>query len=333
MDSQRVALGRVLLADGGDFFHRIPIDRWRESIVAWREMERLEYDAVALGELELRQWSLTDSLLRLGTKLPLVTTNIERRAGEGEWKPIGARYRIVDVDGVRVGFISVLPEGRTSSHALEQTKGAVRMLPAIPTTREVARLLKGASAGGSPRILDKSEVKRIAGERVDLLVLLGYLDQRGMQDVADSIPEIDLILGGVHQARDEQPVRLGGAIVNRSGDRGVAVAVTHVVVSPASEIVEFSGRTAVLDESLPHDPQVEATAQAATEASERDRVARREKKRKERLEQLRLEREQQERDREPGPAAPAPSPAGGAAPAAPEPGGAPAGSRVKGRSG
>jgi len=331
VDSQRVALGRVLLVDGGDFFHRIPLDRWRESITTWREMERLGYDAVALGELELRQWSLTDSLLGLGTKLPLVTTNIERRLGDDDWKPVGARYRIVDVDGVRVGFISVLPEGRTSSHALEQTKGAVRMLPAVETTREVARLLKGVSAGNAPRVLDKNEAKRIAADRADLLVLLGYLDRQGTQAFAESIPEIDLILGGVHQARDEQPVQLARAIVNRAGDRGVAVAVTHVVVSPQNEIVDFSGRTAVLDEHHPYDAQVEALAQDTAAASERDRAARRDKKRKERLEKLRQEREQL-RDLKLDPANPDALPGDGAAPAAPAPGTTAERSRVKGRS-
>jgi 2',3'-cyclic-nucleotide 2'-phosphodiesterase (5'-nucleotidase family) len=274
-------------------------DRWRESLLSWQELERLGYTAVTLGELELRQWALTDSLLRAGSKLPLVTTNIERRVGDDDWKPVGARYLTVDVDGVRVGFISVIAEGRTSDYALQQTKGVLRILPALETTREVAHLLKGTGAGPSSRILAKDEAKRMARDRVDLLVLLGYLDKQGTQTFADSIPEIDLILGGLHQAPDASPVKLGHAIVNRSGDRGVTVAVTDVVISPRNEISEFSGRTVVLEESFPEDPQVEALAEAATGASEQDRAIRRDRKRKERMEnmenmeKLRLEHEGQ----------------------------------------
>jgi 2',3'-cyclic-nucleotide 2'-phosphodiesterase (5'-nucleotidase family) len=330
VDSQRVALGRILLVDGGDFFNRIAADRWRESVTTWQEMQRLGYDAVTLGELELRQWSLTDSLLQQATTLPLVTTNIERRVGD-DWTPLGARCRLVDVDGVRVGFISVLPEGRTSAYALEQTKGVLRLLPALETTREVARLLKGGSLDGSGRSIGKDEARRLAREKADILVLIGYLDKQGMETYADSIPEVDIILGGVHQATDNQPVRLGHAIVNRSGDRGVAVALTDVVVSPQNEIVEFSGRTAVLGESYPEDAQVAAAAQAAADASERDRVARREQKRQANIEKLRREREQQQLERDREYASPDTPTGSGETSPSPAPGDSAARPRVRGR--
>ncbi len=249
---------------------------------------------MALGELELRRWALTDSLLRAGSTLPLVTTNIERRVGEDRWQPLGARYRVVDVSGVRIAFLSVLPEGRTSTYAAEQAKGELRILPGLATTREAARLLKGKARPGSfgkSAVLDRNEAEHLARERADLIVLLGYLDKDGTQVYADSLPEIDVILGGIRQARDEQPVRLGNAIVNRSGQRGVAVAVTDLVVSPANEITEFSGQTVELVESMPEDPAVAARANAAKEASDEEAAARRALKRK-------LREEEAQRDRE-----------------------------------
>ena len=48
------------MVDGGDFIHRNGADNYLESVLAWTEMERIGYDAVTLGELELGQWELTD---------------------------------------------------------------------------------------------------------------------------------------------------------------------------------------------------------------------------------------------------------------------------------
>ncbi len=279
-------------------------------------MERLNYDAVALGEYEVAEWTLTDSLLGLGSTLPLVTTNVERRAGE-DWKPVGARCRVVEVDGVRVGFLSVLDEGRNTTAALREAQGAVRVLPPIATTREVARLLKGTGAQLAPaaRVLHEAEAKRLARERADILVLIGHLDDVSIQTFADSIPEIDVILAGTHQDRDEQPVKFGRAVVNRSGDRGVAVAVTNLVVSPGNEIVDFSGQAPALDPSWPEDPHVAAVVAATTEASRRAVDAMLERKRQERMERFRLMQAQRQRETGGGqPGAPlAPDSAGAAA--------------------
>ena len=296
VNKQRADLGRILLIDGGGFFHRAGTDWWRESVTAWRELERLGYDAVTLGELEANQWSLTDSLLQLGTTLPLVTTNIERRGGD-DWQPVGSRCRVVEIDGVRVGFLSALIEGRAVASLAERTGGAVRVLPALETVREVARLLKGVAAGPTraPRAIGKAEAMRLARESADILILIGYLDNPIMQTLADSIPEIDVILGGIHQPRDAGPLRMGHAIIQRAGDRGGAVAVTDLVVSPVNEIVEFGGRAALLDEGWPEDPQVAAVVAVATEATKRDVAAKQERMQQERMERFRQLQARQQR--------------------------------------
>ncbi len=282
--------------DGGDFLHRVALDRTRESIATWREMERLGYDAVAMGEMELRQWELTDSLLQAGSTLPLVTTNVERNV-DGHWRPVGERYLLLDIKGVRIGVISALPLGRTSSRALEQTRDELRLLPAMETTREMARLLKRRIAprqAETQQITSREEVERLARDQADLIVLLGYLDQQGMQSFADSIPEIDVILGGYRQPRDEGPQRLGHAIVNRSGNQGQIVCVTGVTLSPSNELLAFGGENVLLTKDYPEDPAVAAIAQAAKDASDAARKARLERLRAQNEERLSRQRERRE---------------------------------------
>lgn len=274
VDSQRVAAPDLILVDAGDFFHRKGQEYDAQSTAVWLEMVRLGYDAVALGELGIRHWKLTDSLMQI-CPLPLVSTNLEIFRDE-EWHPVGAPYRIFDKGAVRVGVISVIDETFFSSHSFDQIgQENVRILDPLATTRRVAAELR---------------------EHADLVLLLAQLTGEAMQTLADSLQNVDIMVGGNRVPADEEPARMGNLIVNRSGARGMRVAVTNLILNPQNEILSFSGPNVMLTEELPEDSLVTAAAEAAkTEMVERRKARMQRMRNARQARQEEMERRRQER--------------------------------------
>ncbi len=246
MDTLRKQQVPFVLVDGGDFIHRNDRDNVPESIASWAEMHRLGYDAVTLGEIELEQWSLVDSLQK-ALALPLVVSNVERQV-DGQWQPVADRQRIIESNGVRIGFISAISESQINQTALEQSGETFRVLPPMETIYELIGKLR---------------------PRVDVLVLLAHLDLKIMEQYASSLPEVDVVLGGHVTRLDEAPLLVGQTILNRSGTRGQFLANTRLIVSPENEIVDFGGVNITLGPDYPEDPLVAAAAEAAKEESAR----------------------------------------------------------------
>jgi len=246
VDTLRKQQVPFVLVDGGDFIHRNDRDNVPESIASWAEMHRLGYDAVTLGEIELEQWSLVDSLQK-ALALPLVVSNVERQV-DGQWQPVADRQRIIESNGVRIGFISAISESQINQTALEQSGETFRVLPPMETIYELIGKLR---------------------PRVDVLVLLAHLDLKIMEQYASSLPEVDVVLGGHVTRLDEAPLLVGQTILNRSGTRGQFLANTRLIVSPENEIVDFGGVNITLGPDYPEDPLVAAAAEAAKEESAR----------------------------------------------------------------
>ncbi len=242
-----------VLLDGGNFFHKKVADHRHACIAAWDEMARLGYAAVTLGDQELNAWDLTDSLLN-ASPLPVVCTNIEHRVG-GLWRPLGHRYVITEVGGVRVGILSVFSEEEMPRVSLQQLGARYRILDPRETTRRVARELR---------------------DRVELLVLLAHLDPDVMEDYAVEFEEIDVIVGGHHPRNDKQPAQFGNTIVNRSGRRGQVLGQTRLVITPRGELVDWGGHNVTLERTFPENAEV---AQIAIEAKQKDTEASRARRR------------------------------------------------------
>jgi 2',3'-cyclic-nucleotide 2'-phosphodiesterase (5'-nucleotidase family) len=254
----------VLLLDGGDFVHR---SSTTEGIANWKEMNRLGYAAVTLGEMEFRTWDLVESLM-VAHPLPIVCTNVEKLVGD-RWVPIGDPYRILEMNGVRVGVMSVIGKSQLSDPVVSGTEDRIRRLEPMETTRKVAAVLR---------------------EKADIVVLLAHLDPRAMEQYASSLEEVDVLLGGHMVPKDEGPVLIADALVNRSGTRGAHLGITRLVVSPQDEIVDFGGLNVTLSPDFPEDPAVAEAAQMAKDEGARLRkaanVKRREAAKRKREEQL-----------------------------------------------
>lgn len=258
MDALRKQEVPFLLIDGGDFFHRNQRNNFPESIATWTDMHRIGYDAVTLGEMELEQWDLVDSLQQM-MPLPLVVSNVEIQR-DGVWQPVADRYRIIESNDLRIGFISTISEGQVNQTALDRSSGTFRILPPMSTTTELIAELRS---------------------RVDILVLIAHLDLKVMEQYAVALPEIDVVLGGHVTRLDDAPLMVGETILNRSGTRGQYIANTRLIVSPDNDIVDFGGLNITLTADMPEDPEVAALAEAATEQSARVRRERTQRAREE----------------------------------------------------
>lgn len=272
MDTLRKQEIPFLLVDGGDFFHRNERNNFPESVATWKEMYRLGYDAVTLGEIELEQWDRVDSLQQV-MPLPLVVSNVEIQIG-GTWQPLADRYRIIESGGVRIGFISTISESQINQTALERSAGTFRVLPPMSTTTELISELR---------------------PRVDVLVLLAHLDLKVMEQYASALPDVDVVLGGHVTRLDEAPLLVGDTILNRSGTRGQYIANTRLIVSPDNEIVDFGGLNITLDRSYPEDPDIAAFAEAAKDESARVRRERTQRRREEAAREREATREDAQR--------------------------------------
>lgn len=236
----------LLLVDGGDFVHRNGRDNYLESLLTWNEMVRTGYHAVTLGELEFAQWDMVDSLMR-NTKLPVVCTNVECLR-DGQWQQVGERYRIVEINGIKVGILGVIGPSQFSPSTVRTAGERVRMLPPVES-------LQAAIA----------EIK----DRTDVIVLLAHLDPQAMEQYAATLVDVDVILGGHMTQLDTGPVQSARTIINRASTRGQHVAITRLIVSPEGRLVDFGGINVTLEPGLPEDPEIAQAAEFAKEEGQR----------------------------------------------------------------
>ena len=235
-----------MLVDGGDFVTRMLEREEPKAVLSWKEMSRLGYDAVTLGELELRSFALTESLMTV-SPLPLVCTNVEHLVN-GNWEPVGSKYRLLDVDGIRVGVVSMIPEDLANAMARDY-EDRVRILPAMDELNKTVAMLR---------------------PQVDIIVLLAHMDGQALEQQASLMKDVDVVLGGHGTQDDRMPIQLGSVIVNRGGTRGQVVALTRLIVSPDGHIADFGGRNVTLEPSYKEDPQVLAQVE---EVMQKTRVA------------------------------------------------------------
>lgn len=235
-----------MLVDGGDFFAREREQGEATSRLIWSNMEALKYDAVALGEGELSQLDLLMELMEK-TPLPVVATNVEVLRN-GVFVPLGAPYHISTINGVRVGFLSLISENEASPAALGTMATEIRILPPAETAARVARELR---------------------KQADLVVLLAHVDNKTMEEYASALPDVDLVTGGHVTIKDEGPIPIGDVVVNRSGTRGQNVCSTRIIVSPLGKVVDFGGINVTLGPSFREDSTVLAQVTQVKEVENR----------------------------------------------------------------
>jgi hypothetical protein len=192
--------------------------------------DRLKFEAICRGEVAmgLAAHNLGAAEVRLGaaalgeiaraTGVPLLSTN----AGDAAGRPIAETVRIVETAGRRVALLGVLDESFATP--------AIQVAP--------------------PRQAVSEALAAIAG-KYDALVVLAYLPEDALLQLAAALPEADLVVGGP-TGQTLAPRVVGPTLVSSATNKGKFLV---CAAAPAVAGQPWSARVVELDTRLPDDPE------------------------------------------------------------------------------
>jgi 2',3'-cyclic-nucleotide 2'-phosphodiesterase (5'-nucleotidase family) len=195
-------------------------------------MNRMGYDALTVGQGELRLGS--DQLLEIRDQanFPFLSANLTR----GEGGPLLVQpYSLLQMDRHWVAVIGVTAPEATDIHQLEE--GEVAVLDPIESVRQQVAT---------------------ARDQAEVIVVLSYLGLESDQQLAQHVEGIDLIVGGRSGENLVQPLQneLTGTVIVQAGKRGEWLGIIDLELDQRGRIVSYEGRSQVLEESIPEDPDL-----------------------------------------------------------------------------
>jgi 2',3'-cyclic-nucleotide 2'-phosphodiesterase (5'-nucleotidase family) len=216
VQSVRETRKEFLLLDSGDLF----FDRYRkaipaEDVTALSEKAHLilkcynllGYDALGIGDddLTLGKDFLAD--LSKNASFPFISSNLmDKETGE----PLFNAHVIKEAGGLRIGIFSLVSPYFFSGDSDPRTRGIAFREPL-------------------------EEAKSILGKirpKTDLVVLLSHLGYTADIELAETVPGIDVILGGHSERSLSYPICVRDTIIVRTGSKGLNVGKLHVRPAP-----------------------------------------------------------------------------------------------------
>jgi len=210
--------GRVVLLDaGGAAAGTSPYDRLKFEAIARGEIAMgIAAHNVGASEAALGPDALGELAGRIG--LPLVSANARDRRG----KPLAEPMRMIDVAGRRIAVIGVL-DPRYATDQVDVTPAQAAVLDAIAA---------------------------IAGP-CDSILVLAYLPEDALRALAETLPEVDLVVGGP-TGQPVPPTQIGPTLLTSATKQGKFLAVVSREDNPGAG--KLTGRIVELDETIADDP-------------------------------------------------------------------------------
>jgi len=230
IDSVR-ALGPTLVVDTGDFLGTPDKAYGYDTDLMLVVMRMIGYDAVTIGESDLRRGLdyIKDAAARGG--FPIVAANLFR-AGEPRVRPF-APYLIKKVGKTRYGIIGVLGKedrGANFSQYVWLDPGMMEKEKIVVT---------------DPIVAIKDVLPEVR-KRSDVVVILAHTGLERAKEIATLVPGVDVVVSGHGPnalAAPEKP----GAVLAMCGQRSDKLG-TLRVVSENGEITSHSGTTITLNQ-------------------------------------------------------------------------------------
>ncbi len=241
---ERAKGGNFLLLDAGDQFQgTLFFTKYKGEACAFF-MNRLGYDAMALGNHEFDDGPGTLANFIRSLKFPLLAANVDVEHSP-ELKGLVAPYVVREVAGHKVGII-----GATQPKADRiSSPGPNVSFPAfLPAMQRAVEALKS--------------------QGVDVVIALSHAGLSGDKKLAASVPGIDVIVGGhshvllgngYPEAVGPCPLVVNGpdggkAYIVTAGYWGRYLGVLHVDFDAAGHVAKASGNPVPLDASVPEEP-------------------------------------------------------------------------------
>lgn len=241
---ERAKGGNVLLLDAGDQFQGTLFFAKYKGEASAFFMNRLGYDAMALGNHEFDDGPATLANFIRSLKFPMLGANVDVAASP-DLKGLVAPYIVREIDGKKVGIIG-----------LGQPKTAQMSSPGP----DVAF----AAAAGPV----KKALASLKDQGVSVVIVLSHLGLTGDKKLAAAVPGIDIIVGGhshvllangAPEAVGPSPLVIDGpdggkTLIVTAGSWGRYLGVLHASLDAAGHLAAFDGNPVRLDAAMPEDP-------------------------------------------------------------------------------
>ena len=227
--------GQVVLLDGGDMALGTPTSGLFFGIPTAESLKSLHYDVVTLGNHEFN-WGQEKMFNYLqATGAAPVCANLVTEDGQS----VVAPSHVIERNGVKLGIFGLVAPDTASRSPKAYTKGW-RFLSA---------------EDGARRALESMP-------DVDATIALTHIGVPADQKLAQSVPGIDLIVGGHSHTALHEPVIENGVPIVQTGCYARFLGVLEVEIdTEANSLKLLSQRLVPIDESFAPDPEVSAIVQ------------------------------------------------------------------------
>lgn len=232
VESLRSGSPSTVLLDGGNLLEQPRADSLDRSHLVARITADLGYGVIGVGPWDIGHG--VDALREIADRSGLHFVSANLRAGD---EPLAAPYRIVEIDGLRLGITSVLDPALLKSPFDDDA-------PEVTATDPVASL-----EAILPTLREKS----------DLVVLYSNFDRGGTQELLQSVGEglgVDLAIEGYATVRYPSLRRVGDTVLVAANSRGKYLGQLDLQVEEATGRLDATVTLHELSLDLPEDPGV-----------------------------------------------------------------------------
>lgn len=240
VEEERSASPYVLLLDAGNSIHGDEyLTQRTQGAVAIAAMNLLNYDAMALGAGDF-QLGLETLRARIAeAKFPILSANVFVSETN---QPFVTPYIIKDIGGYRVAIFG-LTDVENVATVLDEDAQEFKLLDPVETAQQLAAALR---------------------PQADLIIALSHLGTTRNHQLADTVPGIDVIVGGLVRYRSEEPWRskvngtlLVEADVPSTGHAGRRIGVLRLQLEGGG-IADYHWTNVALGPEYADDPEMSA---------------------------------------------------------------------------
>jgi len=221
---------QALFLDAGDFLTTIGRQRKDEYVI--QAYEKLEYDAIAIGDQEFRNGWNFFKYKTFASNLPLICANLREKVGLPH---LVEPFVIKEINGCRIGIVGIISTG-----VFEYIpKTAYADLEILPFFNELKKVVA--------ELLNKS----------DLIIVLAHLKDEEIQQVAQNISGIDIIIQG-HRADYDPPIaaQIDDKFLINAGVEGAYVGEIRFNFEPKKKQQNFVFKSICIADSIFEDPSM-----------------------------------------------------------------------------
>ena len=252
----------VLLLDAGDTIQGAAVSFLSQGKVMVKVMNLLRYDAWCWGNHEF-DWGL-DRLAACAEQahMPILNANVVRMEGQGEMSEAAGRilaklkpYRLIDIDGVKVGIIGLNTPG-IPNWSRPRLLAGLKIADSVDTLRPIIPVLR--RAGAQVLVLVCHQGYREGGD--------DHANQ--VNAIARTFPELDVIIGG-HTHRNFPEFKVNNVLYCQAGYHGIHLGRVDLVYDTAGKIKRRESKTMLMDETIPLDKEVLRACEAEIENAQK----------------------------------------------------------------